>query len=417
MANTKLDLNTNAVPAAESTHPSGLGADAQLYVSRPSFTVPFEYPVLFTENVFDPANPVLVSAISRLEPDRRHKLIVFVDQGVAANWPQLNCAIESYTQGHADQLALVSDPQIVPGGEQCKCDDSLLDDIYRRLHRFGVDRQSVVMCIGGGAVLDLVGYAAANAHRGIRLVRLPTTVLAQNDAGVGVKNGINKFGIKNFVGTFQPPFAVISDFQFLNTLEPRDRRAGIAEAIKVALIRDAAFFESLEANHEPLASFERESTEYMIKKCAQLHLAQITQGGDPFETGSARPLDFGHWSAHKLESLSNHRLRHGEAVAIGMMLDARYAVESGLLRSGTDIRIFDLLNNLGFDLWHETLEQLDDAGRLCLLRGLEEFREHLGGELTVTLPIEVGTGIEVHHMDEKTIRQAADWLREQYAPA
>ena len=97
--------------------------------------------------------------------------------------------------------------------------------------------------IGGGAVLDMVSFAAAIAHRGIRVVRFPTTVLAQADSGVGVKNSINLFGKKNFVGTFVPPFAVINDFDFLETLEPRDRIAGVVEAVKVALLKDAAFFE------------------------------------------------------------------------------------------------------------------------------------------------------------------------------
>ena len=378
-----------------------------------SFSLKFDYPVCFTDNAFDPENPALVETICRLEPDARHKLIVFADQGVLDCWPELDNRIDEYVSAHSNHLQLVSKLHAVPGGEQCKSRDGLLDEIYQHLHGFGIDRHSVIICVGGGAVLDLVGYAAATTHRGIRLVRLPTTVLAQNDAGIGVKNGINKFGVKNFVGTFQPPFAVINDYKFLSTLEGRDRRAGLAEAIKVASIRDAGFFDFLEDNREGLAAFSREPTECMIRRCAELHLLQITQGGDPFEYGSARPLDYGHWSAHKLESLTNYRMRHGEAVAIGMMIDARYAVEAGMLAEDSGARIFNLLSGLGFTLWDPALDQMDDAGRPCMLRGLEEFREHLGGELTVTLPVEIGKGVEVHHMDEKKICQAIGWLRKQ----
>lgn len=379
--------------------------------SEQSFSLSFGYPVCFTDHAFDPRNPSLVQAISRLEADTRHKVIVFVDQGVLDNWPDLDHMIDGYVHAHSERLQLVSKLHAVPGGEQCKSSERLLNGIYRQLHGCGIDRHSVIVCIGGGAVLDLVGYAAATTHRGIRLVRLPTTVLAQNDAGIGVKNGINKFGVKNFVGTFHPPFAVINDFQFLKTLQVRDRRAGLAEAVKVAAIRDAKFFEFLEACREDLSAFSREPAEWMIRRCAELHLNQITEGGDPFESGSARPLDYGHWSAHKLESLTEYSLRHGEAVAIGMMIDARYAVEAGVLEGGSEFRIFELLKGLGFDLWDPALDRRDDAGRPCVLRGLEEFREHLGGELTVTLPAEIGTGVEVHHMDENKIRQAMNWLR------
>jgi 3-dehydroquinate synthase len=181
-----------------------------------------------------------------------------------------------------------------------------------------IDRHSFVIVVGGGAVLDVAGYAAAVVHRGVRLVRIPTTVLAQNDAGVGVKNGINAFGAKNFLGVFAPPFAVIDDSRFLSTLDPRDQVAGMAEAVKVAAIRDPVFFEWLVDHSDALASFELVHVERMIRRCAELHLAHIAGGGDPFETGNARPLDFGHWSAHKLEILTAHELRHGEAVAIGM---------------------------------------------------------------------------------------------------
>jgi 3-dehydroquinate synthase len=249
-------------------------------------------------------------------------------------------------------------------------------------------------------------------HRGVRLIRVPTTVLAQDDSGVGVKNGVNYRGVKNFVGTFAPPFAVLNDLDLLTRLSERDKVAGMAEAVKVALIRDGAFFAWLERNADGLITFERAALAQMIRRCAELHMHQIARGGDPFETGSARPLDYGHWSAHKLESLTHHHVRHGEAVAIGIALDARYSVLAGLLAEGEDRRICALLEHLGFRLWHPALEARGADGNLAVLDGLREFREHLGGDLTVTLLQDIGSGIEVHAIDEARMLAAINWLKE-----
>ncbi len=275
-----------------------------------------------------------------------------------------------------------------------------------------IDRHSFLIAVGGGAVLDAAGLIAATTHRGVRHVRIPTTVLAQNDSGIGVKNGVNLRGVKNFVGTFAPPFAVLNDIELISTLEPRDKIAGMAEAVKVALIRDPDFFAWLERHADDLAVFARPAMAHMIRRCAELHMHQIAHGGDPFEAGSARPLDYGHWAAHKLESLTRHHLRHGEAVAIGMALDARYSVLVGLLPAGQEERICFLLEHLGLRLWHPALDQKTVDGRHAVLAGLQDFREHLGGELTVTLLAGVGRGLEVHEIDEDLVLQAVAWLRE-----
>src|SRR5690606_20120807 len=156
-------------------------------------------------------------------------------------------------------------------------------------------------------------------------------VCSSDLAGIGVKNAVNYLGRKNYLGTFVPPYAVINDFDFLQTLPKRDQRAGIAEAVKVSLIKDAEFFNWLFENRHALAEFEEQAVAYMIRRCAELHLHHIATSGDPFEYGSARPLDFGHWSAHRLEELSHHELRHGEAVAIGIALDSLYSAKMGFI--------------------------------------------------------------------------------------
>jgi 3-dehydroquinate synthase len=379
-------------------------------VYHQTFSVQYDYPVHFTENLFAADNPVFAQVLARRETDKRHRFVVFVDTSVAAAWPTLVHEIASYAEAHGECMQLVAAPELVAGGEQIKNDAAVIHRLQGRLVELGIDRHAFVVGVGGGAFLDAIGYVAATTHRGVRHIRVPTTVLAQNDSGVGVKNGVNAFGMKNLLGTFAPPFAVLNDLRYLRTLHPRDKIAGVAEAVKVALIRDRMFFEWLEANANALHDGQPAAMARMIRRCAELHMRQIAHGGDPFETGSARPLDYGHWAAHKLEALTAHELRHGEAVAIGLALDTRYSVQVGMLAAGAEERVYALLKRLGFYLWHPLMEARDAGGNWLLLRGLEEFREHLGGELTITLLRDLGVGEEVHHMDTDAILRAISWL-------
>jgi 3-dehydroquinate synthase len=374
------------------------------------FTVSYDYPVVFTRGLFRTDNPALADALARSEPDKRHRCLIFLDGGMAAAHPGLADGIRAYFRDRARSMELVAEPIRVPGGEAIKVELTHIEAIQDAIQANAIDRHSYVIAVGGGAMLDAVGLAAATAHRGVRLVRVPTTVLAQNDSGVGVKNAVNLKGVKNYVGTFAPPWAVLSDLDFLEQLPRRERIAGIAEAVKVALIRDANFFRWLEGHVDELAICTAATEEAMIRRTAELHMRQIALGGDPFENGSARPLDFGHWAAHKLEALTRHHLRHGEAVAIGIALDSRYSVLAGLLEPGADERIAVLLEGLGLRIWHPALARRLDGHRLALLAGLEEFREHLGGELCVTLLSAIGTGVEVDRIDPALVEAATDWL-------
>jgi 3-dehydroquinate synthase len=381
-------------------------------VRQQSFSVAYDYSVAFTHDAFSPANRCLVDVLARREPRKRHRCAIFVDAGVLAAMPDLAQRINDYAAAHAQSIEIAGAPVMVAGGEACKNDPATTPRLLDVLSQHRIDRHSYAVAIGGGAVLDAVGYAAAIFHRGVRHVRVPTTVLAQADSGVGVKNAVNALGLKNLVGTFAPPWAVINDCAFVDILPPREKRAGMAEAVKVALIRDRNFFAWLEDSAAALARFSPPHLDRLIKDTADLHMRQIRLGGDPFEAGSARPLDFGHWSAHKLEHLTKHEVGHGEAVAIGIALDARYSVATGLLAAGEDERIVRLLETLGFTLWHDALEARNAQGRLAVLQGLANFQEHLGGELTVTLLAGIGRGIEVHEIDTHTVAQCIDWLEQ-----
>ncbi|MEQ1804328.1 MAG: 3-dehydroquinate synthase [Burkholderiaceae bacterium] len=404
----------SALPSSGTTHST---SRTQTHWQR--FAVPFEFPVVFTEGVFDPENTALRDVLCRLEPAKRHRVVFFVDDGLVGTGASRTTLLETitkYAQAHGDAIELACEPIPVPGGEKIKSELHFVESFQQTLFDLHIDRHSYVIAVGGGAVLDAVGLISTTTHRGVRHIRIPTTVLAQDDSGVGVKNGVNLHGVKNFVGTFAPPFAVLNDIRFVMSLPERDKIAGMAEAVKVSLIRDAEFFRWIEHHQEDLATFDREAMAYLIRRCAELHMRQIGQGGDPFEMGSARPLDYGHWSAHKLESLTRHHVRHGEAVAIGMALDARYSVLAGLLAPGEENRICALLEFLGFDLWHPALAKTGASGESVILEGLSDFQEHLGGELCVTLLADIGVGVEVHQIDHTRMGQALQWLRARAEP-
>ena len=372
-----------------------------------AFQVPYSFDIIFTKNLFSTDNQSFNNFLNNFGDTRFQKKILFlIDDGVAENHLSLIESIKTYFSNNTN-ITLVDEILVMPGGEIVKNDSQYLDQSLLAINKYGIDRHSFVAAIGGGAFLDMVGYASTIAHRGVKHIRIPTTVLSQNDSGVGVKNGVNFLGKKNFLGTFSPPVAVFNDSTFLNSLSERDWRSGISEAVKVALIKDLPFFEWLETNALFMAKREMEVMQEQIFRSAALHTNHISSG-DPFEMGSARPLDFGHWAAHKLEYLTNFEIRHGEAVAIGIALDSIYSQLLGLITQEEVNRIITLLKNLGFTLYHEKLGEND---KLNLWEGLNEFREHLGGQLTITILEKLGKGREIHEVDFELMKQAVDELK------
>jgi len=370
------------------------------------FSVPFEFDVHFTRGVWCVDNDLLARLLAAREPDRRHRLLVVIDEHVADAHPSLPARIAAYCAARPSTLELLSQPLIVPGGEAVKNGWTRCLGVLERINELGVDRQSFIVVIGGGAVLDMVSFAAAIAHRGVRVVRMPTTVLSQADSGIAVKNSVNLFGKKNFIGTFAPPFAVINDLDFLRSLDRRERIAGVSEAVKVALLRDPVFFAFLESYVAEIAVGDPDVMAHVVQRSAELHLAHICGNGDPFELGSARPLDFGHWAAHKLESMTAHRVRHGEAVAVGMALDLAYSVLKGFLPQTTCERILGLLEAVGLPLFDDALMERTSNGDYSIVSGLREFREHLGGDLHITLLRDIGASFEVTEMDDALVAEA-----------
>lgn len=368
-----------------------------------SIQVNLRHQIIFTENIFSIENQLLAELLDSKfdESFHRSKVAFFIDSGLIQANPNLVSQIRCYCRKFLRHLSEdFSDLHlIVPGGENCKQDRKIFDSIIDFMHASKLCRHSYVIVVGGGCVLDAVCFAASIVHRGIRHIRIPTTVLAQNDAGIGIKNGIDAFEKKNFLGTFQLPDVVINDFSFLQTLDANHWRNGIAEAVKVALIKDPDFFEWIEDHTHSLIKRDLSAMKFLIKKCATLHLEHIATSGDPFEKGSTRPLDFGHWAAHKIEQLSQFKISHGHAVAVGICIDTTYSQKMGLLSKEDEIRVIHCLSNLGFELNLSELglRNLSD-GNLKILEGLSEFREHIGGILCLTMLRKIGSSVEIHEV-------------------
>ena len=222
---------------------------------------------------------------------------------------------------------------------------------------------------------------------------------------VGVKNGINRSGKKNFTGTFAPPWAVLCDTGLLETLIDAEWCCGFSEIVKIGLLRDSGLLAGIERNADRIVARELDSAIPLIEQSALLHMKHITEGGDPFELQEARPLDFGHWSAHKLEQMTDFKLRHGEAVSIGLALDLVYSQLVGIVDPDLTDRVLGILKSLNLPTSDPSLARTDE-----LLGGIQEFREHLGGTLTVTLVTDVERPIEVHEIDANLVREAVSHL-------
>ena len=364
------------------------------------FAVPFTHRLRITRDVFGADQQTLLDLIES-SGDARPRVQFWVDEQVSLGQPELLPRIKKFVRGHADRFTMPGNIQICPGGEEVKNDVHLIERMLKCINAADLDRRSYVIVIGGGAVLDSVGFAAAIAHRGIRLIRLPTTTLAQADSGIGVKNSVNLFEKKNWIGTFAVPWGVINDEWLLESLPIRDFRCGFSEAVKVSLLKDPEEFARIEQNASRIRERDMDAARPALRRSAQLHLDHITRGGDPFEALEARPLDFGHWSAHKLEPMSKFELRHGEAVAIGVAVDTVYSsLVHGLPTADAD-RVLKCLRTLGIPLSHPLLKNTD-----ALFAGLEEFRQHLGGRLTVTMLSGIGQKLDVHEIDRQAMQKA-----------
>jgi 3-dehydroquinate synthase len=364
-------------------------------------SVPLHHRVWWTADAFHAPTRCWHEALEGLEGH----CVAFVDSGVAQAWPALAERLHAVVAQAGSGRVSLRGVETMPGGEACKDGLAQAERVARACFELGVSRQGGVIAIGGGAVLDAVGFGAAIAHRGVPVIRVPTTTLSQDDSAMGVKCGVNAFGQKNALGAFAAPHAVICCERLLSSLSLEHWLGGFSEAVKIALLKDMDMLAALERDAARIRSRDMEAARPMLRRSAELHRAHILRGGDPFEQGSARPLDHGHWAAHRLEALSGWRLPHGQAVAIGIAIDAHVSRALGLLCTTDAARIVALLQALGLPVFHPLMQPVDR-----LIEGLEQFRQHLGGRLSVPLITKPGTSQEVHEIPASAIREACQAL-------
>ncbi len=268
-----------------------------------------------------------------------------------------------------------------------------VNKLYEAFLRYEVDRSSFVVALGGGIVCDVAGFAASTYLRGLRFGFVPTTLLAQVDASVGGKNGVNFKGYKNLVGTFTQPEFVLCDFSVLRTLPTAELENGFAEVIKTAAVGDAELFSFLETMWEEALSLESLTIERIVHDCLTFKSRIVS--GDEREKGQRRQLNFGHTVGHALEKV--HRLRHGEAVGLGMVAAARLSVRRGLLHEKEAERIERLLRKFNLPVTTEV-----DA--VAVREALRKDKKRTDDKIHFVLLDRIGNArivpVGIHELDE-----------------
>jgi 3-dehydroquinate synthase len=290
---------------------------------------------------------------------------------------------------------------------------STVEKACRNLVRAGADRRAVIVAVGGGVVGDVAGFVAASYARGIALIHVPTTVVAQVDSAIGGKTGVNLPEGKNLVGAFYPGKSVVADPQLLSSLPPREFRSGIYEIIKYGVIGDVKLFEFLEKNMGKVLRRERAALAFVIERSIAQKARVVSE--DERESGVREILNFGHTFAHALESVTRYRMYlHGEAVGWGMLAAARLAVEKGMLSSVEEERIAKMIANVGpLPAWPAVLPAR-------LIAAMQADKKTRAGRLRFVLPERIGTvrcGVEAdEEMLVRVLRECSLAAAQSFAP-
>ncbi|MBI4375076.1 MAG: hypothetical protein HY549_01375 [Elusimicrobia bacterium] len=371
----------------------------------------FDYPMQFTRDAFSPTNADFLNLVRRREPARRHRLFVVVDSGVALARPELCQAVVQYARQFAASLDLAAPPLVIEGGEASKSRPELWSWFQARLCAANLDRQSHLVVVGGGALQDMAGYSAAALYGGLRLFRMPSTVVSQAEAGMVWRSSLNAFGKKDLLSQCYPPSAILLDTELLKSVAPKEKLLGAIEALKIALVRDPDFFHWLADRARLLAVSDPKSIEAMVRWSARLHLESMAEGENPFAPSLPLACDLGHWAAHRAEELLRPQVGYGECAAIGLAVDLLVSREALGLPAETVAAAIHLMEELGLRLWHPSLEQHGLPGRLGLLEGLEDCRRRWPGPTPFLLLRELGEPVWVASIEEGSVGRAVEFLK------
>lgn len=274
--------------------------------------------------------------------------------------------------------------KVIKPGEDSKSIDVVMD-IYKELVNCGADRKTVIAAVGGGVVGDIAGFAASTFMRGMELIQIPTTLMAQCDSSIGGKNGFNFMNLKNAIGTFYQPVFVFSNVNFIKTLDESEYKSGLAEVIKYGFIKDENLFNYIENNREAILQRENDKLIHLVHECARIK-GEIVEK-DEFDTGLRHLLNFGHTIGHGVEGASNFNISHGAAVAAGMIMESQIAVNMGKLDEKSMDRLIGVLK---FFNLYDIKSGLD---KKKIFELVEKDKKKTGGNIKMPLPIGVGNAI------------------------
>jgi 3-dehydroquinate synthase len=322
-------------------------------------------------------------------PDKAGKIFVVTESGV---WDRHGAALQ---RGLGDRTAEVL---FLPGGEENKRlapVEALAEEMLER----GADRSSMVIAFGGGIVNDMGGFLAAIFMRGVPVLQVPTTLLAQVDAAIGGKTGVNLKGGKNLIGSFHQPLAVLTDPALLDTLPDREYRAGLWEIVKAGIIREAALFEYLMENSQAVLGREPAAVDHIIAESVRMKAEVVS--ADEREGDLRRILNFGHTFGHALEAETGYtRLLHGEAVAFGMRAAAYLGEMTGHVSAEDTVEVLEAIRRYG------PLPPLDGIAAENLVRRLVHDKKTVRGKVHFVLPVRIGEVTVVSGIEEKLVLEA-----------
>jgi 3-dehydroquinate synthase len=288
----------------------------------------------------------------------------------------------------------------VPDGEQYKNLD-WANSLYTMLLINGFDRKSALLALGGGVIGDLTGFAAATYMRGVPFLQAPTTLLAMVDSSVGGKTGVNHPMGKNMIGAFYQPRKVLMDLDVLKTLPSGELLSGMAEVIKYGVIRDEAFFRYLEENRDRILSLDQGALEHIIRRSCEIKAEVVSQ--DEREGGLRAILNFGHTVGHALEKAEQYAMRHGYAVAIGMVYAARLASKTGLCDASVPERVEKLITSYGLPADLSALGRRPVVAEL--LKAMQIDKKAEGGKVKFVLPRRIGEVVVTREWEEKDLQE------------
>ncbi len=282
-------------------------------------------------------------------------------------------------------------------GEKNK-DISNVLNIINSAKSFKLDRKAALIGIGGGILLDIVGFAASMYRRRIDYVRIPTTLIGQVDAGIGIKTGVNYCGTKNFIGAFYPPTLVVNDIDLLKTLSKSDFSAGLSEIVKIGLVCDKYLIEILEEHSDSiLDAYPNGENEEVLIKINEIAIVRMLEqlSNNFLEKKLERLVDFGHTFSPFIEESSDYHIQHGHAVALDMAISTELSYQKGYITEYERIRIHTLLHKLGLNLYNSEVFVLEKMWKF-----LEEVILHRGNKLNLVVPYGIGKGCFIRDIEE-----------------